>query len=163
METLVVVLLALAAVGAGLAAGVFFAFSGFVLQGLELLPAPAAARAMRSINVTATRPPLMVVLFGTALLGVVVAVVAVVDGSGGAGWAVAGAAVYLVTVVGVTAAANVPRNTALAATPAQDEALARAWWAYRPGWAAWNHVRTAGGAVAAALFVVALVTAGGAA
>lgn len=156
METLVVVLLALAAVGAGLAAGVFYAFSGFVVQGLDLLPAPEAARAMRSVNVTAVRPPLLLVLFGTAVVAVVVAVVAAVDGARGAGWAVAGATVYLVTVVGVTAAANVPRNTALAAAPAQDDALARAWWAFRPGWAAWNHVRTAGGTVAAALLVVAL-------
>jgi uncharacterized membrane protein len=157
METLVVVLLAVAAVGAGLAAGVFYAFSGFVVQGLDLLPAPEAARAMRSVNVTAVRPPLMVELFGTALVAVVVAVVAVVDGATGAWWAVAGAAVYLVAVVGVTAAANVPRNDALAAAPAQDDALARAWAAFRPGWTAWNHVRTAGGAAAAALFVVALV------
>jgi uncharacterized membrane protein len=157
MEALVVVLLVVAAVGAGLAAGVFYAFSGFVVQGLDLLPAPEAARAMRSINVTAVRPPLMVALFGTAAVAVVVAVVAVVHGAGGAWWAVAGAAVYLAAVVGVTAAANVPRNDALAATPGQDDALARAWRAFRPGWAAWNHVRTAGGTVAAVLFVVALV------
>ena len=157
MEATAVVLLAVAAVGAGIVSGVFFAFSGFVMQGLDLLPAPEAARAMRSINVTALRPPLMVVLFGTAVLAVVVAVVTVVDGAGGAWWAAAGAAVYLASVVGVTSAANVPRNNALDAAPRQDEALARAWWAYRPGWTAWNHVRTAGAAVAAALFVVALV------
>jgi uncharacterized membrane protein len=162
MDAVVVVLLAVAAVGAALVGGVFFAFSGFVMQGLELLPAPEAARTMRSVNVTATRPPLMVALFGTALVAVVVAVVTVVDGSAGAWWAVAGAVVYLVGVVGVTAAANVPRNNALDATPRDDEALARAWWDYRVGWTAWNHVRTVAGVAAAALFVVALSVSGGA-
>lgn len=48
--------------------GVFFAFSGFVLGGLARLPYQQGIKAMQSINVTATRPPLMLALFGSALL-----------------------------------------------------------------------------------------------
>lgn len=59
-------LLTVAAVlGCGLNAGVFFAFSGFVMAALRRLPAPQGIAAMQSINVTAVRPPLMAALFGT--------------------------------------------------------------------------------------------------
>ncbi len=57
-----------AAVGAGVVAGVWFAFSGFVMAAFDRLPAAQAEDAMRAINVTALRPPLMIAMFGTAAL-----------------------------------------------------------------------------------------------
>lgn len=112
---------------------------------------------MRAINVTAVRAPLMLELFGTALLAVIVAALAILQGAEAVWWASAGTAVYLITVIGVTAAANVPRNNTLAAAPEQSAPLADAWNDFRPRWTAWNHVRTAGAIVAAALFLVAMV------
>ncbi|MFD5213969.1 DUF1772 domain-containing protein [Microbacterium sp. NPDC058345] len=159
MTDLLPLLLGVSAIGAAVAGGVFFAFSGFVMQGLDRLSASEAARAMRAINVTAERPPLMIELFGTALVSVVVAVMALVRGSDAAWWTCAAAAVYLVAVIGVTATANVPRNNALAAAAEHPDALASAWNAYHPGWTRWNHVRAVGGIVAAALFLVALAIA----
>jgi uncharacterized membrane protein len=53
-------------VGCGLIGGVFFAFSAFVMSGLNRLPPSRATAAMQSINVTAQHPPLMLALFGTA-------------------------------------------------------------------------------------------------
>ncbi|WP_350347980.1 anthrone oxygenase family protein [Agromyces sp. G08B096] len=156
MSTLIVILLVASVVGSGVAGGVFFAFSGFVVQGLDLVPAAAAARAMRGINVTALRPPLMLELFGTALVAVAVAVLAFVAGSDAAWWIAAAAVIYLVSVVVVTGGANVPRNTALAAAADDDASLARAWAAFRPGWLAWNHVRAGGASVSCALFAIAL-------
>ena len=64
----------------------------------------------------------------------------------------------MVGAIGVTAAANVPRNNALAAAPAADAAaLAAAWTAFRPGWQGWNHVRTLTSAAACVGFVLALL------
>ena len=64
-------------------------------------------------------------------------------------------------VVNVTGAANVPRNNRLAATSATDAAaLAAAWTAFRPGWQAWNHVRTITSALACLGFALALLAAG---
>ena len=144
MTVLLDVLLIAAILGTGVVAGVFYAFSGFVTQGLDRLPPSDAARAMRQLNVTAVRPPLMLALFGTGLLAVAVVVIALFGALGaGTWWAVAASVVYIVGAIGVTAAANVPRNDRLAAAPAADEAaLAAAWSAFRPGWQAWNHVRT---------------------
>ena len=72
MLALVTPLLILAILGTGVMAGVFYAFSGFVTQGIDRLPAADAARAMRGINVTAVRAPLMLALFGTGLVALAV-------------------------------------------------------------------------------------------
>ena len=63
-----------AALGSGLIAGVFFAFSTFVMKALTQLPAPAGIAAMQSINVAAITPVFMTVLFGPALACVALAV-----------------------------------------------------------------------------------------
>lgn len=159
MTLLVDALLIVTILGTGIAAGAFYAFSSFVTQGLDRLPPTDAARAMREINVTAVRPPLMLAVFGSALLAAVVIVVALTGALGdGMWWAIAAAMVYLVGAVGVTGAANVPRNNRLAAAPATDAAaLAAAWTAFRPGWQAWNHVRTIACAASCVGFVLALL------
>ncbi len=56
----------LTALGCALVAGVFAAFSGFVMAALGRITDDAGAAATRSVNVTAVRPPLMVLLFGSA-------------------------------------------------------------------------------------------------
>ena len=117
MDVLLDVLLIVAILGTGIVAGVFYAFSGFVTQGLDRLPPADAARAMREINVTAVRPPLMLAFFGTGLVVLRSSRVRVHRRArGGTWWAIAAAVVYLVGAIGVTAAANVPRNNRLAAS-----------------------------------------------
>ena len=61
------------AIGCGLVAGVFLAFSGFVMAGLDRLPAAQGVAAMQSINRTAVRPPLMLAMLATAALCVALA------------------------------------------------------------------------------------------
>ena len=56
-----------AALGCGVVAGVFFAFSTFVMKALASLPAPQAIAAMQAINVSAVTPAFMAALLGTAL------------------------------------------------------------------------------------------------
>ena len=56
-----------AAVLAALAGGVYFTFAAMALPALRALPAAQATSAMRRINVSAVRPPFMVVFFGGAL------------------------------------------------------------------------------------------------
>lgn len=159
MSALATVLLVIAIIGTGTVAGVFFAFSGFVVSGLDRLPPAEAARAMQEINVTAPRPPLMIALFGTALVVAGLAVLGFLGQLGGAAaWIWAATAIYLVTAVGVTAGANVPRNDRLASAPEGDRAaLASAWAAFRPGWTRWNHVRWLGSTAACGCLVAALL------
>lgn len=161
MSVLATVLLVIGIVGTGLVSGVFFAFSGFVVQGIDRLPPTDAARAMQEVNVTAPRPPLMLALFGTALVLVALAVLSFLSGGAiGASdwWVLAATILYVVGAIGVTAAANVPRNNRLAAASGRDEAaLAAAWREFSPGWLAWNHVRWLTSAIACACLVLGLL------
>jgi uncharacterized membrane protein len=140
-----------AAVVTGLAGGVLYAFSAFVMAGLRRLPPHAAAAAMRSINVTAVRPPLGVLLVATLVVPVAAAVAGPVTGADGAPWAVAGAVLAVVGVLGVTGLRNVPLNQRLDA--ATDPAAE--WERFVGPWLRWNHVRTAAGAAACLCFVLA--------
>ena len=137
------------AVGAAVNGGVFFAFSSFVLPAFDRLAGDGAPVAMNAVNVTAVRPAFMTVLFGTAALSTVSAAVALRhQQEPGAALALAGSAAYLLGVVVVTVAANVPLNDRLAAGTL-------AWADYSRAWTAWNTVRAAAGVVSAALLVAA--------
>jgi uncharacterized membrane protein len=144
-----------AAVGAAVVGGVFFAFSTFVMPALDELPAPQGIEAMQAINRTAVGPGLMLALFGTAAACAGLGVVALRRRDRpGARWLLAGSAVYLVGVVGVTMAANVPLNDTLAAVHPHAAGAADTWSDYLTRWTAWNHVRAAGSIAAAALLLV---------
>jgi uncharacterized membrane protein len=134
-------LILVAALGSGVVAGVFYAFSAFVMRALDRLPAADGIRAMQSINREAPTFWLMAALLGTAGLCVVLAVDSVrrLDAPG-AGWLLAGALTYLVTVV-VTAAYHVPRNDALDLIEPTADGAAAFWSHYVTTWTAWNHVR----------------------
>lgn len=154
MDPLWTTVTALALLGSALVAGVFFAFSTFVMRGLDLAGADVAAPAMRGINVTALRPPLMLALFGTALLAVVLGIVALVSWTPASPWLLAAGAVYLLGEVVVTAVGNVPLNQRI------DRETGGAYWReFLPKWNRWNHVRTIAGVAAAAGYLVALLVA----
>ena len=144
------------ALGCGLMAGVFFAFSSFVMPALRRLPAAQGIAAMQSINRLAVTPAFMTALFGTALACVGLAIWAVVAwGQSAAPWVLAGSAVYLAGAIVVTIAANVPLNDALMTLRPDDTAAGR-WAGYFSRWTAWNHVRAAASLAAAGLLTVAL-------
>jgi uncharacterized membrane protein len=150
-------LILMTALGCGLVSGVFFAFSTFVMQGLDRLAPDQGIAAMQSINRLAITPLFMTALFATALL----CVAAVVWGAVAwdrpqARWMAPAGALYLIGSIGVTIAANVPRNEALAELdPAASSSAAR-WAAYVSEWTAFNHVRTISALVAAGLLTYAL-------
>lgn len=147
----------LSAIGSGLVAGVFFAFSAFVMTALARLPPAQGLQAMQSINVTAVTPAFMSLFFGTAVAAMAVSVSALLSWQKpGAAWLLLGGVLYVAGVVGVTAVFNVPRNDALAAVePARADA-ASLWARYVSGWTAWNHVRTAAALGATVSFILAL-------
>ena len=145
-----------AAVGTGIAGGVFFAFSTFVMPALHTLRAPEAIRAMQAINKAAPNPLFMLVLFGSALVGVVVAVRTVRGPqSSVTPLILAAAACYLVQIV-LTAAYHVPHNNALALLDPNAPASAAAWSHYYTGWTLLNHVRTLASCAACLLYALAL-------
>ena len=65
MERLLYIATFAAALGAGLVAGIFFAFSTFVMGALGRLPQAAGISAMQSINVVVINPVFLSVFMGT--------------------------------------------------------------------------------------------------
>lgn len=154
--TLLSIAILAAALGSGLIAGLFFAFSTFIMAALAARPPAEGMAAMVSINRVILRSLFMPVFFGTALLAAGLGIHAVAQPSPVSSWLIAGAAAYLLGSIGVTMIRNVPLNNALGrADPAADN---RALWErYLDRWTLWNHVRTIASLAASGLFIWALV------
>ncbi|MEU1255311.1 DUF1772 domain-containing protein [Streptomyces sp. HUAS 31] len=151
------VLIVIGVVGTGLVAGVFCAFSTFVMRGLAALPPAQGVAAMKAINVTALMPAFMLVFIGTAVLCAVIAVVTfVLWPDEGTVALLLGSALYLFGSFGVTMVANVPRNDALMKLEAGTQEAADYWPTYVREWTVWNHVRTVASAAATVSFVLAV-------
>jgi uncharacterized membrane protein len=145
------------ALGCGLVAGFFFAYSASVMQALARLPAAQGIAAMQSINVVVINPVFMGALFGTALACVVLVVAAFLEwGEAYAVYLLVGGVVYLVGVILLTMAYHVPRNNALAAADPNSPDAERLWSRYLKEWTAANHVRTVAPLASATLLTIAL-------
>jgi len=142
--------------GSGLMAGLFFAFSSFVMRALAGLPPAQGVAAMQSLNATILTPLFALVFLGTAVASAVLAAHALWSWRAASAPLLAGSALYLVGVIAVTMAFNVPRNEALAAVDPVGVEAARLWSRYVPEWTAWNHVRTVASIGALISFVIAL-------
>jgi uncharacterized membrane protein len=160
MISLLLVLTVLAALGSGLVAGVFFAFSAFVMAALGRLPPDQGIAAMQSINITVINPWFFAAFFGTGAVCALLVIVSFIRwGEPGTIWSLAGSLLYLFGVILVTLLFNVPLNDALEAVEPGSAEGAGLWTRYLAAWTAWNHVRTAAPLAAAAAFILALMTA----
>lgn len=145
------------ALGCGTIAGVFFAFSSFVMKALARLPPNDGIAAMQSINVLAVNSWFLAAFLGTAALCVLVIVAALVQWSEPfAVFLLLGGLAYLAGCFLVTVVFNVPMNNALAALPAEAPDRVDRWTTYLANWTTWNHVRTVASLAASALLTVGL-------
>ncbi|MGI0492200.1 DUF1772 domain-containing protein [Alkalinema pantanalense CENA528] len=146
-----------AILGCGLVAGVFFAFSTFVMPALARLQPSQGIAAMQSINITATTPLFMLALFGTAgiCLALTIGVFLKWPYSDST-YLLLGSALYLLGSIGVTIAFNVPLNDSLATVKPESPEGTLFWARYLTEWTFWNHVRTIASLVATLLFSLTL-------
>jgi uncharacterized membrane protein len=144
-----------ATVATGLAGGVFFAFSTFVMDGLGRLPDREGLAAMQQINKAAPTPAFMTLWLGTAILCVVIGVSAIRRwGEAPAGWLLLGAAMYLAMMV-LTFAYHIPHNDALALLDPSAAGSGEKWRSYHTWWTVTNHLRTLACAASSVAFAVA--------
>jgi len=144
-----------AALGCGLVAGVFFAFSSFVMPALSRLAAPQGIAAMQSINVAVLNRWFLGALLGTAVTCALLAAGSLVSWQQRGAWLrVAACALYLVGTMVVTIACSVPHNRVLAAVAADSAEGAALWPSYVARWTTWNHMRAAAALAAAALLTM---------
>lgn len=146
-----------AALGCGLIAGVFFAFSTFVMNALARLSPTQGITAMQSINITAINPLFMTVLFGTAAACIFLAIFSLFRwNQPSTAYLLIGCLLYLIGTVGVTIVFNVPLNDALAKLEPNSIEGASLWATYLVNWTFWNHIRAAAALAASASFIIVL-------
>ncbi len=142
------------AIGCGLIAGLYFAFSIFIMNALGRLGQGQGAAAMNSINETILRSAFMPLFFGTTVSAAMVALLGLFRwGAPGATAMLAGGVVYVLGMFVCTVVFNVPLNNELARAGADDVV----WEQYLKDWTWWNHVRTVASVVAMLLFILALL------
>ena len=161
LEQVVTVLLWFCAIGCGLVAGLFFAFSTFIMKALAKIAPPHGITAMQSINSTILGSLFMPLFFGTTLGSALLIVAALLQwGQPDMVPIVSGALIYVLGMFICTVLFNVPLNNQLAAVSAQSSEALPVWSRYLSRWTRWNHVRTVASSVASGLFIVALLRAG---
>ena len=157
LQAVITGLLWFSAIGCGLLAGVYFAFSAFIMTALGRIGQAAGIMAMNAINAVIVQSLFMPFFLGTTLTSLVLAIVAMFRwGEASATMMVAGGIVYVVGMFVCTAVFNVPLNDALAAVDRASHEATALWARYLSDWTLWNHVRTISSTAACALFVAAI-------
>ena len=152
----------LALLGSALIAGVFFAFSSFVMKALARVPSHEGISAMQSINVVVLNPSFLGVFMGTTAISVLVAVLAFRNwGSPWASYFLTGAIFYVLGTFLVTGLGNVRLNNRLAALSATDAEAVAVWDHYLDRWTLLNTIRTVAAAAAALMFAFGLIQSSG--
>jgi uncharacterized membrane protein len=146
----------LSGLGCGLVAGVFFAFSTFVMKALGKLPPAQGLAAMQSINEVVINPWFLTLFLGAAVTSACMVTASLLRWHDPrAFYWLAGGVLYLAGTILVTAVFNVPRNDALAQVAPGSPEAAGFWATYLSIWTAWNHVRTVAALLAGVAFIVA--------
>ena len=150
-----------ALLGSALIAGVFFAFSSFIMKALARVPSHEGITAMQSINVVVMNPSFLGVFIGTTVISVLVGALAIKGwGTPSAPYFLAGALLYVIGTFLVTGLGNVPLNDRLAAIPATDAAAVAVWEHYLDVWTKLNTIRTVAAAGAVLAFTYGLIQGG---
>ncbi|WP_299785773.1 anthrone oxygenase family protein [uncultured Marivita sp.] len=141
-----------------LVAGVFLAFSDFIMRSLSRTGGSGGVEAMQIINREVFRWVFMTLFLGLAVASLGIAAYGGIAVRGGPGTLMTLAGlVYLFGCFGVTLFFNVPMNEALARMSAAEDATCAYWTGtYLPRWTFWNTFRTLACVVSAALLLVAL-------
>lgn len=133
-------------------AGVFFAFSTFIVPAARRLKPVEAVHAFQAINRQVPRSLYLPVFLLSGAGGLATAILALLATA--SSFVLAGGAVAFLALL-VSFAINIPRNTVL--DGASDREAAAAWKRYVDGWALGNHVRTLLCVIAVGLLVAGLV------
>ncbi len=146
-----------AALGCALIAGVFFAFSTFVMSALARLPPAQGIAAMQSINITVINSLFMAAFLSTAAACSLLALSTFLKWpQSGVPFVLIGSLLYLVGTFLVTVVFNVPLNDALAAADPSSAQGASLWSRYLADWTFWNHLRTLAALAASGLLTAAV-------
>lgn len=147
-DSVITLSLTVAAISAGLMAGVYFAFSAFIMRSFDQLGATRATDAMNAINDVILHSWFMVLFFGSTLLYAMLSANALFDADLTGRWLLfAIGVIYIVGMFACTVMFNVPLNNYLAKASSNDCTTSETWALYFRQWTRWNHLRSVGSLV----------------
>ncbi len=130
------------ALSSGVMAGVYFAFSAFIMRAFDSLDPHSAVDAMNAVNRIILRSHFMPLFFGSTLLGTLMMAFAISHwGEPRSALAASCGLLYTLGMFGVTATRNVPLNNTLAQVQRESTHATHAWRQYRRQWTRWNTLR----------------------
>ena len=158
MDNFIYILTFISILGCGLIAGIFFAFSNFVMQALERLIPSQGIEAMQHINVTVLNPWFLATFMGTAALCLILAISTYWSwGQAETFYILIGCMLYFIGTFLVTVLFNVPMNNSLKEMVTTSEEASKYWTnIYLNKWVFWNHVRTIAALLGAVFLIIAL-------
>ena len=122
-------------IGCGLLAGLYFAFSAFIMTALGRIGQAAGIAAMNAINVAIVQSLFLPIFLATTAASAALAVTALLRwGEPGAMAMAAGGVLYVLGMFVVTMIFNVPLNNALAAADPASQEAASLWARYLTDW-----------------------------
>ncbi|WP_080145555.1 anthrone oxygenase family protein [Marinilactibacillus piezotolerans] len=153
MEILIECLVVFSLVGSGLVAGMFFAFSNFIMEAFGVLTISNGIATMQEINRKVVNPFFFLFFMGTAGTSLVLIILFFVTSLDS--WIVlTGSLFYFIGCFLVTGTRNVPLNNQLEAVNAEDNGSQGVWERYLKSWTIWNHIRTASSLIAMICFTL---------
>jgi len=142
-----------------LVAGVFLAFSDFIMRALISANPIGAIESMQEINVTVLRSVFLTTFFSLVPATIGLSIISVSNMESSAKFLVlTGTAIYLLTVILVTIIGNVPMNEKLAHMPPSSPDTISYWRHYGLSWTKLNHLRTIGAFATAVCFLLAALS-----
>lgn len=136
-------LLLFMAIGTGVMAGVYLAFSAFIMQSLARIAPAGAIAAMQSINTVILRSLFMPLFFGTSLGALILFAMGIVTmNAANSIWYLVAGATYFLGMFVCTACFNVPLNRSLARLDPHNPRAQGQWHHFLKVWTRWNHART---------------------
>lgn len=153
------IVLVMAVIGCGMVSGLLLAFSDFIMRSLKMAQHGAGIEVMQIINREIWRSASIFLLWGMVVLSVVLGGYAYFHVAGPTGiWVMAGGTFYIVGMLAVSYAFNIPMNHRLEAMEYSAASTASYWSdTYLSRWVFWNYIRAVSSSLAAICFLIACV------
>lgn len=158
MSELLLVATVIAVIASALVAGIFLAFSDFIMRSLRDTNPEGGIEAMQIINRYVYRSIFMILLMGMVPYSVLLSLFAFFAISGISLYFIwTGSLLYIVGVVLLTGFCNVPMNQKLDSMDFSSAECKEYWNEYVLVWTRWNHIRTTCSVISSILFLLACI------
>jgi uncharacterized membrane protein len=151
---LIDILLWSAAISSGLMAGIYFAFSSFVMPAFGKIEISSAIPAMNSINAVILHSWFMPLFFGSSIIALLLIIVGLMNWTdSNSGLLLIAASIYVFGMFLTTAVFNVPLNNQLAQILPDSPDAYQIWNDYLRNWTKWNHLRTVSSLLSCIIYI----------